>query len=170
MLPPPHSSSLSPSLPPLPLFIPMLLSLLSEAISRAVGQAERDDNAMVIGRETNDCGKEKRREEKRREEKRREEKRREEKRREEKRREEKRREEKRREEKRREETTVIWQTEVAVDIRYKYILWFTSWVYRMRAEGRQMAEMFHISYMSHNTCIWENEMSQKKDTFFFTFL
>ncbi len=96
---------------------------------------------------------EKRREERRerREEREREKRREEERRRE---REKKRREEeKRREEKRREETTVIWQTEVAVDIRYKYILWFTSWVYRMRAEGRQMAEMFHISYMSHNTCI-----------------
>jgi len=54
----PHSSSLSPSLPPLPIFIPMLL--LSEAVSRAVGRAELDDNATVIGRETNDCDEEKR--------------------------------------------------------------------------------------------------------------
>lgn len=61
----PHSSSLSPSLPPLPIFIPMLLSLHS--VSRAVGQAELDDNATVIGRETNDCDKERRGEENRKE-------------------------------------------------------------------------------------------------------
>ncbi len=104
----------------------MLLSLLSEAVSRAVGQAERDDNATVIGRETNDCDKERRGEEerrgkagKRRERRERREERRGE-RREEKRRErrEKRREEKRRERERKRKKNVIKQTEVAVDVRY----------------------------------------------------
>lgn len=52
---PPHSSYLSittspSSLHPFPL-------PLTPAVSRAVGQAERDDNATVIRRETNTCGK-----------------------------------------------------------------------------------------------------------------
>lgn len=51
-----------PYVPPLFISLNHYLPLsLSPALSRAVGQAERDDNATVIRRETNKCDKSERR-------------------------------------------------------------------------------------------------------------